>query len=312
MRDTGFPKADAEADFLRERRRQVASDVAATLRGRREAQHVLSFDEVVSSLGRIREQGLGLREIPVDRIVGSVDKVRDFDPQFRPRSGRSRQRWERLDEAARRGAPIPPIDVYQVGDMYFVRDGHHRVSVMKALQMPSIEADVTRVYTMLDPGGIRRRTDLVRKELRRVMLDRVPLPRDDRRNVKVSDPEKYPVLAERFEAWAARTMFTDGRFMDRRTAARRWYREEYLRAVDLIDEAGLRTSEETAADAYLRVAGDRYRAFLEHVWNEDVVVALRGRKGFKNLVADDLRGMLSRDVVGLLERRARRRDRSGT
>ena len=84
-----------------------------------------------------------MQVIPLDQIVGSVDKVRDFDPQFRPRTGRSRQRWERIDEAARRGESFPPIDVYQLGDLYFVRDGHHRVSVHRALDLPEIEADVS-------------------------------------------------------------------------------------------------------------------------------------------------------------------------
>lgn len=308
MRDTGFPKSDAEADFLRERRKQVTAGLTAALRGRSSDNTVLSFEEVVSSLGRIGEQSIGIREIPLDRVLGSVDKVRDFDPEFRPRSGRSRERWERLDEAVRRGQAVPPIDVYQVGDLYFVRDGHHRVSVLRALQMPTIEADVTRVFTMLDPAGVSGRADLVRKELRRVMLSRAPLPRDDRRNVKVSDPENYPRIAEMIEAWAARVMFAEGSFMDRRTAAERWYREEFRPAVDLIDEAGLRTSDETAADAYLRVAGDRYRAYLEHVWSKEMLVALKGKKGYKRLVADDLRGMLSTDVVDLLRGRARRRD----
>ena len=86
----------------------------------------LAFQEVVDALGLVSEVPLGVQVIPVDRIVGSVDKVRDFDPKFRPNSGDSRRRWERIAEAARRGEPLPPIDVYQVGEMYFVRDGHHR------------------------------------------------------------------------------------------------------------------------------------------------------------------------------------------
>ena len=104
----------------------------------------------------------GVQVIPVDRIVGSVDKVRDFDPQFRPRSGRSRQRWERIAEAARRGEPLPPIDVYQVGEMYFVRDGHHRVSVYRALDLGQIEADVRLVHTLVEPDDVHAHSDLVR------------------------------------------------------------------------------------------------------------------------------------------------------
>ena len=64
--------------------------------------------------------------IPLDQIVGSVDKVRDFDRRFRPTSDRSRQRWEPLAEKSRLGEYLPPIDVYKLGNLYFVRDGHHR------------------------------------------------------------------------------------------------------------------------------------------------------------------------------------------
>ena len=101
-----------------------------------------------------------MQVIPVDQIVGSVDRVREFDPKFRPRTGLSRRRFERIDEAARRGEPLPPIDVYRIGDIYFVRDGHHRVAVHRALDLPEIEADVRLVRTVVEPDDVRARSDL--------------------------------------------------------------------------------------------------------------------------------------------------------
>jgi ParB-like nuclease domain len=90
-------------------------------------------------------------------VVGTVDSTRDFDRRFRPTSGRVRERWERLALAQRRGEPIPPIDVYRVGDMHFVIDGHHRVSIAMATGATTIDAYVTEVLTQLPLTGIRSR-----------------------------------------------------------------------------------------------------------------------------------------------------------
>src|SRR5918912_4063898 len=134
-RDTGLPSQDAADDFLRARRRAVLSRLARRLRRQPDDVEVmLPFEEVVRTLGGIQsETDLGVQTIPIDAIVGSYDRTRDFDRRFRPTSSRPRYRWERIDAAQRRGEAMPPIDVYRIGDLYFVRDGHHRVSVTAAL-----------------------------------------------------------------------------------------------------------------------------------------------------------------------------------
>jgi hypothetical protein len=145
--ETGFPRADVENDFLRARRRQVADRIAHSLRGQRASSSLVSLDEVVGALGRRGEQRLGLQTIRLDTIVGTLDARRDFDHRFRPTSNRVRPRWERLALAQRRGEPIPPIQVYRVGGLHFVEDGHHRVSVAMATRQEVIDAYVTEVLT---------------------------------------------------------------------------------------------------------------------------------------------------------------------
>lgn len=306
MRDSGSPRADAEADFLRVRRQQMLSNLSQKVRGQgADSGRSLSFTEVVDALGRVSEQPLGLKEIPVDHIVGSVDKVRDFDQKFRPTSGRARERWERLALAVRTGQTFPPIDVYQIGEMYFVRDGHHRVSVCRALDVPVIDADVTRVVTLAEPTDVKRRADLTPKELRRAMLQRVPLRKSRRTNILLSDPDSYPFLAEMIEAWAARKMFADGKAMTRGEASVAWYEEEFLPVVEMIDRNNLRLKDETDADAYMRIAGDRYRAMLDHVWNDDVFQVLRDkqvRKGRSDLLSGNLVDMLNMDLKDIVLR----------
>ena len=129
-RDTGFPTADAENDFARQRRRaDVARLVSWLRREPDDVNAILPFDEVVAALGKVGEKSLGLQVVTIESIVGSVDRTGDFDRYFRPTSTHSRARWERLAVAQRRGESVPPVQLYRVGSMHFVIDGHHRVSI---------------------------------------------------------------------------------------------------------------------------------------------------------------------------------------
>jgi hypothetical protein len=277
-RDTGFPVADAENDFLRARRRQVLARLAAWLRRAPDDVNImLPFDEVVAALGRLGERRLGLQVITLDSIVGSVDRSREFDRRFRPTSGQVRERWQRLALAQRRGEPIPPIEVYRVGDMHFVVDGHHRVSVAHALGLKTIDAYVTEVITRLSPNGIRYQGDLLVKDYRRIFLDRVPLVGEARQAVTLTDPWDYAELAESVEAWGFRLMQDEGRYLDRPTVAQRWYDEEFVPVVRMLRQAGM-IETQTEAEAYMWVASERYRLIRTHRWDDEVISAVRDSK----------------------------------
>jgi hypothetical protein len=151
--DTGFPRADAENDFLRARRREVAGRVGYWLRGEPGRRQLLPLEQVVSMLGRRGERRLGLQTIRLDTIVGTLDGRRDFDRRFRPASNRLQSRWVSLALAQRRGGALPPIEVYRVGGCHFVEDGHHRVSIARATRQQTIDAYVTEVLTAVPPGA---------------------------------------------------------------------------------------------------------------------------------------------------------------
>jgi hypothetical protein len=275
MRQTGFPRADVENDFLRARRRQVLARLAHRLRGEPDDVNlILPFDDVVAALGRRGERSLGLQMIMLDSIVGTVDSTRDFDRKFRPTSSRVRGRWERLALAQRRGEAMPPIDVYRIGDLHFVKDGHHRVSIAIATGQRTIEAYVTEVLTVVPARGIRRRGDLLVKNYERLFRARVPLSPQAYAKLTVSDPWSYAELGEAVEAWGFRCMQNAGQFLDRGEVARRWFAEEYTPVVRMLREAQLLDSG-TEAEGYLRVARERYRLIRTHEWNDEVIRALR-------------------------------------
>ena len=274
--DTGLSNLDAESDFQRARRRQVLSRLARRLRGEPDDINlILPFDEVVAAVGRTGERRIGLQTIDLRTIVGSVDRTADFDRRFRPTSNRLRERWQGINLAQRSGRGMPPITVYRIGDLHFVRDGHHRVSVALALGYDVIEADVTEVLTQIAAGGISDRGDLVVKGYERLFHQRVPLPGEAAARIVCNDPWSYAELSENVEAWSFRLVQDAGEYLSRSEAARRWYEEEYRPVVAMLHEADL-VGRGTEAEAYLRVACDRYRLIRAHEWSDGIVARLRG------------------------------------
>jgi hypothetical protein len=220
------------------------------------------------------ERRLGLQTIRLDSIVGTLDSSRDYDRRFRPTNGRVRERWERLALAQRRGESIPPIDVYRIGDLHFVQDGHHRVSIAIATGAKTIDAYVTEVLTTVPAAGIRRRGDLLVKDYQRLFRSRVPLPEQAYAKITFSDPWSYAELGEAVEAWGCRCMQDEHRFMDRGEIASRWFAQEYRPVVRMLRAADMIGSR-TEAEAYMRVAAERYRLIRTHEWNDEIIERLR-------------------------------------
>jgi hypothetical protein len=273
--DTGFPGSDAQFDYSRARRRRMLHGLTRRLRGQPgDVDLILPFDEVVEALGRVGERYVGLESIELDSIVGTVGRNRDFDRAFRPMSTRTRTRWERIANAQRRGQDMPPISVYRIDQLHFVRDGHHRVSVARALGLSHIDAYVTEVRTLVGAEGTITPGDLPVKSHERLFFERVPLPWDARAEIQLSDPWRYAELAEGVEAWGFRMMQGRGELMSRDEVAHLWLEDEYRPVVAMLHESGM-TEGGTDTDAYMRVVGERYRLMRTHAWNDDVLERLR-------------------------------------
>lgn len=100
----------------------------------------------VQARGRlVQGSDAGFRTVPIDQIRGSENRAADFDSDFNPVQNHTRQRWLRVAEARYWGRALPPVELLQIGGVYFVRDGHHRISVARALGQEAIDARVTLV-----------------------------------------------------------------------------------------------------------------------------------------------------------------------
>jgi len=274
--DTGSPETDAETDFVRQRRRRALSRIAARLRSEPDDVSVmLPYEEVVKALGRRSERDLGVRTIPLDSIVGTVDRVRSFDRAFRPASERVRGRWERIAAARRRGVEMPPIDVFRIGDMHFVSDGHHRVSVARAFGETTIEARVREVQTAVGGGDELHLADLPLKQHERVFHERVPLPSAARARIELSDEWRYAQLATLVEAWGFRASHAREQLLSRQEVAVAWFLEEYEPVLAVLLEANV-GGKGTETERYMRLAMLRFLLLHTHDWTDDIVERLLG------------------------------------
>lgn len=185
-------------DFHQARNRAKLKDLLARLTG--ESTQLLSFDQVRHQLKLHGSVNRGLREIPLDAIVGSVGRYTDFTRDFLPRRDSARERWTRVKVIASDLAGMPPIDVYKVGEAYFVVDGNHRVSVARQLGASHIQAYVTEVQSRVPLTPDTSPDDLILKAeyanfLEQTQIDKLR-PGSD---LSVSVPGQYQILLEHIE-----------------------------------------------------------------------------------------------------------------
>jgi len=220
-------------DFDAARFRAFRRAVGAVLT--RRAHRLISLNQVLDAARLEGQADRGVRDIPLDRIVGSAGtaKTRDFDPAFLPTSRRLRHRWSRVYTAMVEGE-IPPIDVYQLGDSYYVIDGHHRVSVARSLGSDAIAAHVTEVRTRAPLGPDVDAAELLRaaeyaRFLEATQLDRL---RPDAR-LECSRLGRYDELLTHILGHKY-FLGLDGRMVTLPEAAASWYDTVYLPITEVI------------------------------------------------------------------------------
>jgi hypothetical protein len=147
--ETGNLLVDAQTAFARQVRRRRRAGAINWLRRRpRDCSRLASLEQALGTAPPAGRRRAGLHAIPLESVVGTAEpaKARVFDSGFRAPQA-SRRRWEGLWMASRRGVSLPPISVYRLGDEHYVDDGHHRVSVARALGMAAIDAEVVELAT---------------------------------------------------------------------------------------------------------------------------------------------------------------------
>jgi nucleotide-binding universal stress UspA family protein len=250
-------------DFRTARQRAALQDVLARLTGK--STGLLSYEEVAQKLKLAERSNRGLQQIPVNAIIGSVGRYADFTRTFLPRQRNDEQRWARVKAlAADPKAGWPPIEVYKVGEAYFVLDGNHRVSIARQEGLDTIEAYVTEVRTRVPLTPDTQPDDLIVKSEYAAFLDRTRLA-DLRPNVDLSmtAPGQYVKLEQQIEYLRYLAKVEQGKEIPFDEAAAIWYDDVYLPVETAIRERGMLHwfPDRTATDLYVWVS--EYRLALE-------------------------------------------------
>jgi hypothetical protein len=153
--------SETESDFAKARNKALFNEIQHFLKPEEAA--MISFRDIKELLKPQNQTYLGMQVIPIEKIVGSEGRYKDFDNQFFPKNTFIKERWEHVDEAVIKDIILPPIKVYELGGLYFVRDGNHRVSVAKSKGVEFIDAEVVSLQSEIRLPPVRSLTGMIKE-----------------------------------------------------------------------------------------------------------------------------------------------------
>lgn len=269
--------------FSKARRKEAAKRLRRVVTRDEDDEGLLPLEEVQDRLGLFAQRYGGLEAIAVADIVGSVGRSNEFDEDFLPKTDRLKHRWEQLERAYPYG-DFPPIEVYRVGDTYFVIDGHHRVGIARQRGIQFLDAEITILTT---DEGFDTATDLgevIMRQQRKRFFDQSGLGRvRPEADIRFSRPQGYNQLLERVKIHGFHEIQTRGEVMTMEEVAADWYARVYEPRIRAINEVGLTEllPDVTEADIFLMVHERLHSMF-----------PLRGTASFQEAAedtADDMR-----------------------
>ncbi|HTP00504.1 MAG TPA: ParB N-terminal domain-containing protein, partial [Anaerolineales bacterium] len=264
-----FKLQRAIQDFQAARQRAAMQEILARFTGK--STQLLSYEDVAEKLRLQGRTERGIRTIPLDAIVGSVGRYTDFTRGFLPRREEDRQRWVRLKTAMEDGLDVPPIEVYKVGEVYFVVDGNHRVSIARQLGATTIEARVIELNTVIRLTPDVQADDLIIQAEYAEFLDATRLhelhPGVD---LSVTSCCQYDTLMAHIHAqqYLIQDETSHGGTVSLQEAAACWYDNDYTPLAEAIRDRGLLRGfpGRTITDLYIWISENRAALEQELGW----------------------------------------------
>jgi len=249
--------ARVQADFARARSKSFLNDIFGFLSGR--PKRLLSYDQVKEKLHVGGPIYRGVRTVEVARIVGSVNRYADFDHAFLPTHNRLASRWQNVDRAFYEEISLPPVVLYKVGEVYFVVDGHHRVSVARQQGQEFIDAEVRECQVKVPVGPDIRPEELEILGARVEFLDRTGLDRlRPEAEINLTIPDGYNRMLEHIAVHRYFMGLDEKRDISADEAVVHWYDTVYLPVVKVIRERDI------LREFPGRTEGDLYIWVLDH------------------------------------------------
>lgn len=237
---------------------------------------LLSFDEVKSRLHLSDQSYKGLMEIPLERIVGSVGRYKDFTRKFLPKNADMIERWSNVYAQVNSLEGVPPIDVFEVDDVYFVRDGNHRVSIARQMGLKTIEAYVTKIYTPIDlePDMTIREMDAAVEYARFLDKTRLDVSRPKQDPITLTEPGHYHNLIDHIHMIQQVITEKDAEPIGFSEAATHWYDTVYVPCVELIRKYNIleQFPKRTEADLYIWIIG-HFQRLMDHYGTNSVRIS---------------------------------------
>jgi hypothetical protein len=248
------PLASALNEFKQARRQAVLETIIHRLQGR--SVELLSYNEIADMLKVQGRSERGIQTIPVAAIVGSVGRYNDFTRSFLPRHDWDAQRWAKV-KAAGQAAEFAPIEVYKVGEAYFVLDGNHRVSIARRFGIEFIQAEVIEVFTRVPISPDIQPDELIIKAEYAAFLTWTQL--DKLRpfaNLQVTIPGQYEKIENHIEVHRFFLEMEEGIELSDDEAVVRWFDEAYMPLIEAIREQGMlyEFPQRTETDLYMWLA----------------------------------------------------------
>jgi nucleotide-binding universal stress UspA family protein len=223
---------------------------------------LLSYDDVRRRLHAVESALPVLEDVPLSAIVGSVGRYNDFTREFLPKDDSDKDRWVGVRLAMQSQSGTPPVELYRIGEAYFVRDGNHRVSVARQLGAPTIQAYVTPVHVRVPLSAAARPDDVILAEEQARFLEETEL--DEVRpgaDVRLTVPGGYRALHEHISVHRYYMGLERGREVAPREAVEHWYDTVYRSVVEAIHAGDMLRDfpGRTEADLYLWLSDHRGR-----------------------------------------------------
>lgn len=244
----------AKNDFQRARFKAFFNRVWGALSGQRTT--LLSYDEIKEKLRVGGPIYRGVKTVRVDQIAGSLNRYHEFDRVFLPASDTLAERWQRVNRAFYQDISLPPVVLYKVGQVYFVVDGHHRVSVAREQGQLEIEAEVRECATRVNITPDIKPEDLEILESKVHFLERTAL--DHLRpsaNIKLTIPDGFERILEHIAVHRYFMGLDLKRDITDNEAVSNWYDRVYLPIITVIRETDILSEfpGKTEGDLYLWV-----------------------------------------------------------
>ena len=251
-------------DFYDAHRKASLKTVMSYITGK--SVDLLSYEDVLAHLRVKGQSDRGIEDIPLDKIIGSVGRYTDFTRDFLPRRESDRHRWANVKMATESFQGVPPIEVYKLGDFYFVKDGNHRVSVARLNGQTHIEAFITEVYTRVPISADMNPDELIIKEEYANFLEYTRLDTlvSEPVNLEVTVAGAYDKLLDHISVHRYYMGIDQNREIPYDEAVLHWYRTVYLPVLEVIREKGLLRKFENRTETDLYIWMLEYRTELEN------------------------------------------------